>query len=797
MSTAFESSNRQSPNQQHSSNQQSSLVNLLPDAIVQFLLGAYLVLSQWNPSDSVSVAQGDSLYLILLGIVLGLFTAVDRLLTKQEHRISLNWKLLVTGFFVWLMFATLQTAGKGDLRIASLGFWQSVSLLGVVSCFYCQAMKHGRLESTLRWMIGVVAGTVACALYQYLVSFPAMRADFTANRAAFFETRGITLGSAEAMQWESRLLSTEPLGPFALTNSLAGFVGPWFVITIAVIAWILIPNVGQNDKSLLNSREWIRKFPSFFLSLWVLAIGSGAVLMLTKSRTGWLAFMITSIVLFLGRDSIGGRSWNHIQRYRAALAPVLVLLGIVGGIFLWRDPEIVNEAGKSFAYRMQYWRGSADIVESSPLFGVGPLNFQNAYPAFKELTASETPADPHNMWAEIATTGGVPLLVLAAIAAAGILQLFALNLARESSSLSDEQSEVEKPQGRLQLLDFGAAFGLVCIVAFSFLASDVDSMIGALLFAGATFYVSLTLSASAWVSFVRDNKAKIGLVLCTFMAIHLFFSGGWMQPGCMNTFLIGASLAFVSSRKRPARTEDLHEWSPWIPTFLWTGLLLTYVFSCYIPESKLAMWKIDNSLGAFNNFDSERWGEMLGENSYSVELADATAMQAMTRAMQPYLGEPAKLQWVQIFTEASAEIAKRSPKNWALAYGTGSRALNLAQSFVEGSEIRRDLESLARLSFERARELNPMSVTTQLQASVMDEMLGNHEDAKLKLDQVELIENSTPHSDKKLVASHVYLPKALITRLRIEPADIIDADAGLVKSEPVFLMLRSSSQPSR
>lgn len=105
----------------------------LPDRVTQFLLGLYWVMSQWNPCDSTSVSMGSSLYLILIGLALGFFTSIDRLLGESRHTISLPWKLAITGFFAWLLLATYQVFDRGNFRSATLGFWQSVSLLGVAS----------------------------------------------------------------------------------------------------------------------------------------------------------------------------------------------------------------------------------------------------------------------------------------------------------------------------------------------------------------------------------------------------------------------------------------------------------------------------------------------------------------------------------------------------------------------------------------------------------------------------------------------------------------------------------------
>ncbi len=115
----------------------------LPDRATQFLLGLYWIMSQWNPCDSTSVSMGSSLYLLVIGLALGFFTSVDRLLGESRHTVSLPWKLAITGLFGWFLFATYYVLDRGNFRSASLGFWQAVSLLGVASAAYYQFTKPG------------------------------------------------------------------------------------------------------------------------------------------------------------------------------------------------------------------------------------------------------------------------------------------------------------------------------------------------------------------------------------------------------------------------------------------------------------------------------------------------------------------------------------------------------------------------------------------------------------------------------------------------------------------------------
>ncbi len=779
-------------NEQQLPRQRSSWVFKLPDTATQFLLGVYLVASQWNPCDSTSVSTGASLFLIVLGIALGLFTSLDRMLDDQEHRISLNWKLLVTGFFVWLAFATYQAYGRENFRSAMLGFWQSVGILGVVSSFYHQATKPGHLESMLRWVVGTVAGTILYALYQYFYSFPQLRAQFEASPETFLSDRNINLvpGSTEAIQWENRLMSTEPFGPFALTNSLAGFVGPWFVVIIAAILWILIPEFSDRERKTAGSREWIRRFPGYFLTLWLLVIGSIAVLVMTKSRTAWLATIVTGFLLLIGNSSVGRRSWERLRPYRAGFTLIFMIVGLIGAVTLWRDPLLLTEASKSFSYRLQYWRGAMSIVESSPLFGIGPLNFQNHYTAVKELTASETPADPHNMWGEIAVWGGIPALLIALAMALGLLQLFAVNIAREEVSGEERLRRLEPNRKGVIAVDFGASFGFVAVLSLSWLFADLDTKLSAALFVVAGFYTASSLTSPNWGRFVRENLSKIGLILCVFMGIHLFFSGGWMQPGSMNSIVIGASLAFIGSRVRPARTEDLHEWSPWIPLVTWSGLAIVFAVTTYVPESRYTNWVVDRQLGFWDGATLREWRDLQQIHKYAPEIPDAIGAHAWSRIVDRKIGDQARRDWLDLYIEATAEQLRRDPRSANTHFRIADQNLRLAEFLGVESEAGKELLEKGAEGFREAAKLSPTDISIQLQTAIVNFYVNDLTGAKERAEQVELIDETTPHLDRKLGASRVYIPNKLRSEFGLPSELLSPGPPRLEPGEPIQSKLR-------
>lgn len=774
-----------------------SWVHQLPDCATQFLLGLYWILSQWNPCDSTSVSLGSSLYLILIGLALGFFTSIDRLLGESRHTISLPWKLAITGFFTWLLLATYQVVDRGNLRSATLGFWQSVSLLGVASAAYYQFTKPGRMESHLRWLLGTVAGTVLYALYQYLISMPRWQEEFAANPDAFLRGKGIVPGTGEAMQYANRLMSTEPMGPFALTNSLAGFIGPWLVIALGAIAWLCLPETVAVGGSKRRSRHWTRRFPAYFLSLWLLVVLAAWTLVLTKSRTAWIATAVSCALLGLIAHPVVRRTWNRGSRYWSIAAPSLLVLLLIGLFVLWRDPLLLTEAGKSLAYRMEYWRGAGRLIESSPWLGDGPLQFQDMYVRFKELTASETPADPHNMWMEIGVWAGLPALVIAAGMVLGLLQRFAMMPIQASRPIEGEDRKEEKGLRRLKASDFGASFGLVSVVAFSFLSPELDNQLTALLFAGGCFYAYLSLASPTWERFVFENGMKIGLILCTFLGIHLLFSGGWMQPGNMNTAVIGAVLGFIGPTRAAVRREELYVWSPWIPLGAWIGLAGVFLLFFYGPENRLATWETDLALGKWKTAAASEWEGMLGVHPWAPQIPEEVARHSLVKAMDGRMGAAARREWVRLFLKADDATRQRSPRSWNVAYQSATWNRMLSDESQRDPELALTLTNRSIAASRDAAAMYPVSIPVQLQFALFAFSDGDFAGAMEGWKRVDAIESATPHADRKLAAAKVYLPDRLRVGWGVDGNPIWGRDSsGFVHAEPAFSRLRSSLQLS-
>jgi O-antigen ligase len=200
--------------------------------------------------------------------------------------------------------------------------------------------------------------------------------------------------------------STEPIGPFALTNSLAGYLAPTLILVLGLAR--------QMGRTMVRQRMW-----QGILVMALAALVAALLLacfVLTKSRAAYLATAMGVLALAATR-AIPRRWWRWCGAAAAVLALGVLLLASLGGL----DRQVLTEAPKSLLYRMQYWQASWGMIAEHPWFGCGPGNFKDAYTQYKLPEASETVADPHNFLVEIAATAGIPVALLSLMAAAAVI----------------------------------------------------------------------------------------------------------------------------------------------------------------------------------------------------------------------------------------------------------------------------------------------------------------------------------------------------------------------------------------
>ncbi len=305
-----------------------------------------------------------------------------------------EWMVLL--FVAWMAASTLVMDGQGNARAAINGFWRWASL--ALAFFLTRQLVRSAeaVRAVSLVMTAVAVGLSIYAFYQFFVTVPATQRMFAddpvgAMRAAGFDPQD----EVARRMLIDRVMSHEPTATFALTNSLAGFLAAWLTFLIGRTMWKPI-----------QQRGWLAQGAAIGCILIL-----GGCLLLTKSRTGMIA-SAAGVALYglLWLRTLGGReiSWRWLGVSAAAIIVVCVIgVGLavaVGGI----DPLVISEAPKTLQYRLEYWRATAAMIAEHPLFGCGPGNFQDYYISHQLPQASESVADPHNLFFEVWATGGAP-----------------------------------------------------------------------------------------------------------------------------------------------------------------------------------------------------------------------------------------------------------------------------------------------------------------------------------------------------------------------------------------------------
>lgn len=183
--------------------------------------------------------------------------------------------------------------------------------------------------------------------------------------------------------------------------------------------------------------------------LW--AVGAallGVALLLSQSRSGWLAVVITTgvVLLLLAR-------FDQRRPWRLFFASVLMAGAVAAGVVLWRLPadflaqlwtepprETVVGSLATFSFRLEIWRWALAAIGDFPVTGVGLASFpavvHRLYPTL--IPVSYVGAHAHNIFLQTALDVGVPGLVayLALIFAASVMTWQLLRQQSQSATLA-------------------------------------------------------------------------------------------------------------------------------------------------------------------------------------------------------------------------------------------------------------------------------------------------------------------------------------------------------------------------
>lgn len=377
------------------------------------------------PPIDPSAAQGDSVFSavgvslsgvgptgVLLMDLVGLLGSALVLigLSLGGVRVPWHWPLLASIGSVGALLHAL-VLGQGDLDHLRLGSsWICAIWSGLA--VYCVAGDQKLRRLALGLSLGFIVVLALRGGVQVFAEHARTVADFDRNREAIFASRGWTEGSASALVYERRLRQPEALGWFGLSNVYASFAATASVVFLA----LAVPGV-----------MLARKARPLLLPAIVLGVVAGLSLLAlfyNDSKGGFASAAFGLGVLacvWLARRPLQGAAGKGAilaTRWAGGLAiaiplAALALRGLVG--------ERIGEL--SLLFRWFYLVGSARIFGESPLIGVGPGGFQEAYAVARPLLSPEEVSSPHSVLFDWSATLGLfgvawcVLLVLLALRA--------------------------------------------------------------------------------------------------------------------------------------------------------------------------------------------------------------------------------------------------------------------------------------------------------------------------------------------------------------------------------------------
>jgi len=387
------------------------------------IIGLALMALRWfTPTEGTY--RGDTLWISQVWLGWGVLAAWSAMRNQDRwtRRTGLwTWGLLLlSAGHVLSGVAVVIT--EGQKRAALNGMWEWVSLAMAAVWFHHRASSELFRRTFRLSLIAAAIGLSALGIWQRWVTQPALgRAvveydqlestlpslegqELRRSETRLRELRQTvgpeytSLDDAGRRSMRQRLIeSTEPLGRFALANSLAAILLVGMILLAGEVVAIWRANAAAASMRQLGEHIAL-----------VLLLVVAFVFVLTKSRTaiaGALAGTLLALIVgFRGR-------WRYVLYWGSLLTAAMTFLaGIVwaaGGL----DRLVISEAPKSLVYRTEYWIGTWRVIQRHPLLGVGPGNFRQEYLAEKLSQSSEEILDPHQFILEAWVTGGLAALL--------------------------------------------------------------------------------------------------------------------------------------------------------------------------------------------------------------------------------------------------------------------------------------------------------------------------------------------------------------------------------------------------
>jgi hypothetical protein len=700
---------------------------LLAAAAVVLMVVATLIVSE------SAAPLGTHVVPIMAWLLVGAVTSVWLLAGLQRPcRIGMTETLVALFLLTHCVSALVMLhAGHARPTLNTLWLWVSFGMLFLsVRQLFSSPVEQRALVSA---MIALATGLSVFGLYQVGYSNPQMRARYAEDPEAALRDAGIDAppGSPQRQHYENRLASKEPIGPFALTNSLAGVLAPTFVLLLFIAG-------SYRGRSRRGWPDAVGLVPP--------ALAMAACLLLTKSRSAYGAVLVGAILLALSH-AVPRRwlRWPVVVGVGGVVLTIALVVGRLGGL----DRQVITEAPKSLAYRFQYWQATGAMIADHPGFGCGPGNFQSFYTRYKLPEASEEIADPHCFLLEVAATAGLPALVLFLLIPAAL----AVDVRRRQRRAAGTAASALTDSARLptaEVVPPGAIYaGVVAGFVLAYpagWAGELPPDFGLLWIACPAAIATLWLLHS-WV--VRGQLPRGPLVVASIvLLVNLLAAGGIGFPGVGQfVWLLGALVLNASMADDPA------------PTPAGRGRVAGRVAALVIVAALVAACYLT------------MYRPVLGARQAVEAAREAKTQQAAQRALEraagtdPWWGEP----W-EYRTELESRQWIASPTNEQLAAFYAARDALLARDHNSSRVYRRcgdwllemfaasgraDIGTEAVRAYEKAVELYPASGILHAQLAWACHVTGHDELSRQHADEALRLDALMPHREYKLACQRL------------------------------------------
>lgn len=712
-----------------------------------------------------------AMFWLVLVILFGVSLLVD---PRQVIRVS-RIELVGVALLGWLTLSTVAAGLAGDARQSLNALWIYFSYAAA----YFLVRQWFATPRAGRMLVGVLMASAVLQSglgeWQFLVSMPRERAMYEKNPEQVLVDSGISTdkNSPQRKLFENRVYSVEPLGSFALTNSLAGLLLPMLVIAAAIAA------------------QQVRRSSPLAMALTALVVITiAACLLLTKSRTAYLA-LAASLPLYFLVHWIAGRctsamfpsetpttiaapsrrNWYLMGGAAATLVLLSVAMLWLGGL----DAKVLSEAPKSIAFRLEYWQATSRMIADSPLVGCGPGNFQQTYAAYKLPQASEMIADPHNWLFELASTAGLPAMLLSVLFIALSLQKVLCTrveptAANASASVASTVSSSETSTARW--IEGGALTSLVAALPLALIAGyplSFDPLTGL----PEVWIVGLPALLLTFVAFGKwtvDGELSSATIVTALLAlgINLLAAGATTFPGVL---LPGVVLLAVVMTQQPVALSsgDVSQGKAAGICAIGLALVVACYFTLYKPVLTARTLELDAEasyrLGQVERASSEYQAAAAADPWSSSHYRSLVQMWTQI-ASQVELPEEVRVRALDSYDDYSQLLVKTNPGD-AIAYQL------LAETAIRLYDTTRDKRYLERARKSLADGIThyPASSRMHAQAAWIARLQNDSTRATEMADQALQLDAMHNHTEQKLASLRLFdtpLPRVVFSTEEFE-----------------------------